>query len=966
LFKRSLPVLLIFLLFECYGQQYLEQIYTAESGLPTTYVFGSYVRSNGELMVGTANGFSRFNGISFINYGYETGLSNLMVHAQYEDSNKNLWVGTDVGMQLFEGGKCITYPTSDNSIPGYVGSFIEYNNQLWVHATGGVYYLKNKVWQKAPYKELTAGCTQIIKYNGGLLFCYRTKTYFLKNGSLTRFNLFDDLNYYIVRYINNNFYVLTNDSKLLLLQDGKAPLLIYKESTPIITNFDYCMNALWIFFESKPMLKIDLKTGHRKTFSHITNPQGIHCRNNILWIGGLHGLAKITEYENVTFLNGTNNINYRMFIPDRAGNYTLTHGPNNLFNKYDGKQFKPIDIKLSKQWHGFLLDKGIKAEPNKYWIISRFSGLYKLDLNQKRISQYDSVLVYDVAYDSISDKTYFSTREKIFILNQQEKIIDSINFPKAFILKTLKDGRLLFYCNQSLYILKNGQLKKCWKTTLPIFRKWDIQIAESNSGLISLLIKGNGIKIYKWSEDTLKEHASISVSTGLRSSTPFVSIFDSFDRLWILSDYGVSIADIKTRLTDQSVPLRNLGTFGISVPNWEQCNISLAHDNKLLLSTPSVTAIIDTKDFRVTEPAEPVFIESLQIQNSLSESEENKQILFPTNSQIRFNEGNHSFKVKFQSVSFSNSSEIVYSYRLVNENDSTWSTPGTSSSVTFFKLPAGEYVFEVRAKKPNTEWSSPAKFAFTITPPFWRTNLFKIIVGLNLAFLVWFIFQSRLKKIRRSAYVKSKLSDLEMKALRAQLNPHFIYNALNSIQSLISSGKQKDAMRYVSKFGKLLRLILEHSEEGKTSLQKEIDVNSLYIQLEQLRLGFDFAVHINIADEIVPEEEKVPALIIQPIIENALWHGLTNSKEDKHLTIDISATDVYLIIGICDNGLGINATTSKNLTSSEKRKSFGSQIVRKRLLTYNNDNQEPVHIRDLKEIGKQGTEVKLLIRRYIN
>jgi LytS/YehU family sensor histidine kinase len=302
---------------------------------------------------------------------------------------------------------------------------------------------------------------------------------------------------------------------------------------------------------------------------------------------------------------------------------------------------------------------------------------------------------------------------------------------------------------------------------------------------------------------------------------------------------------------------------------------------------------------------------------------------------------------------------------LIKGSDSAWSASGTSSSVSFFRLAAGDYQFQVRSRKANTEWSEPTVFNFSIAPSFWETTLFKVIALLNVVFLIWFGFQSRLRKVRRTAFVQTRLADLEMKALRAQMNPHFIYNALNSIQSLIASGKQKDAMRYVSKFGKLLRLILEHSEEGKTSLQKELDVNSLYIQLEQLRLGFDFAVHINIAEDLIPEEEKVPALIIQPIIENALWHGLTNIKEDKHLIIDVSATDVYLIIGISDNGLGIVATANQNLTSSEKRKSFGSQIVRKRLMTYNNDNSEPLHIRDLKEIGKQGTEVKLFIRRYV-
>lgn len=498
---------------------------------------------------------------------------------------------------------------------------------------------------------------------------------------------------------------------------------------------------------------------------------------------------------------------------------------------------------------------------------------------------------------------------------------------------------------------------------IPVYRKWDIKTEEGPDGLVAVAVKGDGIRIYGRQKDSLLEKHAVTTETGLKSNSVFSIVFDKKKRLWVLSDFGVSVVDLNIFVSDSLHPLNNLGSLGLTATNWEQAVMGLSHTGKMIVGSPSATAVIDIDSFQVLETSPKIFIESLQVQKVNSDEESNPLFLKPVGEMV-LNENQNSFKLKFQSVSFSEVSELIYSYRLKNNDDSNWSTATNSTSVTFLNLAPGKYSFEVRSRKPNTNWSQPAKLGIHINPPFWRTTLFKLIILLNIIFIISFAFQLRLRKVRKSAFLNSKLSELEMKALRAQMNPHFIYNALNSIQSLIAAGKQKDAMRYVSKFGKLLRLILEYSEEGKTTLQKELDVNSLYIELEQLRLGFDFAVNIAIAENIIPEEEKVPALILQPVIENALWHGLTNIKDDKHLFIDVSATETHLIIGVTDNGPGID-TAQKNPKSSEKRKSFGSQIVRKRLLTYNNDHLEPVHIRDLKEIGKQGTEVKIFIRKVV-
>ena len=136
------------------------------------------------------------------------------------------------------------------------------------------------------------------------------------------------------------------------------------------------------------------------------------------------------------------------------------------------------------------------------------------------------------------------------------------------------------------------------------------------------------------------------------------------------------------------------------------------------------------------------------------------------------------------------------------------------------------------------------------------------------------------------------------------MNPHFIFNALNSIQSLVANGREQESLRYISKFAKLLRQVLEHSENNLVSLEKELATVELYVQLEMLRMNMNLDYSVEVDDHIIPENELVPPLILQPYVENALWHGLHNKEGQKRLRIKITADDEWIYALIEDNGLG--------------------------------------------------------------
>ena len=253
------------------------------------------------------------------------------------------------------------------------------------------------------------------------------------------------------------------------------------------------------------------------------------------------------------------------------------------------------------------------------------------------------------------------------------------------------------------------------------------------------------------------------------------------------------------------------------------------------------------------------------------------------------------------------------------------------------------------------------------------------VLLLLLSILTWLIYKNRQSKIRNIQVLeelneklekqKEEISRintvLELKALRAQMNPHFIFNCMSSIQECMLTGRLDDANTYLSKLSKLLRMVLNHSDDESVSLEVELEMLKLYLELESVRLKDGFRYEIAVDEEIFPEEMKVPTLILQPFAENAIWHGLLNKPSDRHLKIRIEANHETLSCIVEDNGVG--RVRAAEMESSRKRhQSKGMELVRKRLEILREKTQElktGFTIRDLynEDNISQGTSVEIIL-----
>ena len=223
----------------------------------------------------------------------------------------------------------------------------------------------------------------------------------------------------------------------------------------------------------------------------------------------------------------------------------------------------------------------------------------------------------------------------------------------------------------------------------------------------------------------------------------------------------------------------------------------------------------------------------------------------------------------------------------------------------------------------------------------------------------------RLESSETKTQLQQQATELEMQALRAQMNPHFIFNSLNSINRFILEKNSPQASEYLTKFSRLMRMILQNSQASLISMESELESLELYLNLEVLRFDNHFDYKISVADDLDLSELKVPPLIIQPYVENAIWHGLMHKEEKGQLDIEVSQEDNYLYVKVIDNGIGRRKAAELASKSATKHKSMGLKITADRIamMRHAHSDESVIKINDLVEPDgcAAGTEVIIKI-----
>ena len=291
---------------------------------------------------------------------------------------------------------------------------------------------------------------------------------------------------------------------------------------------------------------------------------------------------------------------------------------------------------------------------------------------------------------------------------------------------------------------------------------------------------------------------------------------------------------------------------------------------------------------------------------------------------LRYTDNN--LVLHFFSLHYRSSGEILYRYRLLGA-DTVFSYTHTPE-VNFPGLAPGKYTFEAQAQTEAGGWSPAGRWVFDIRPPWWKTTwFFALMIALVLT-AAWRLYQMQVRRIQQDAAVREKVRELESAALRAQMNPHFIFNCLQAIQSFILRNEREEATRYLARFAKLIRLTLHASVDGTHTLAEEIAMLENYLLLEQMRFKGQFDFDIQLSPETDPENIQLPPLLVQPFVENAIIHGLQQREMGGRVTIVFSKKQDSLAVSISDNGTGFDTLATSD---AKPHHSVGMMLTQKRL-----------------------------------
>lgn len=340
-------------------------------------------------------------------------------------------------------------------------------------------------------------------------------------------------------------------------------------------------------------------------------------------------------------------------------------------------------------------------------------------------------------------------------------------------------------------------------------------------------------------------------------------------------------------------------------------------------------------------------------------------------SALRLKYNQNFFSIGFSAQAYTMAKDVKFRYRLNGFDDWTEATGRRFANYT--NVPGGDYVFQLQAANNEGIWNKNIlELPVHVGTPFWLTWWFRAgIIILALAG-VYSLYRYRVSQLKKKQRLKSeyerKLANVEMSALLAQMNPHFLFNSLNSIDSYIIRNESKKASEYLNNFARLMRLILQNSRSNYISLKDELEALELYLQMESLRFKNKFTYSITVDETLDSNSIVIPPMLIQPYVENAIWHGLmhkTNGEEGK-VELGVYKKENNLLCVIRDNGIGRKkAAELKELRQNNYKRSMGMQITEDRIeiinKLYNIDTSVRIYDIENEDGEGKGTQVELTI-----
>lgn len=945
--------------------------FTTQDGLPHNTITSLCQDRTGFLWVGTSNGLCIYDGIDFSLVHLPEGGNNHwsgVVETIFEDRDGLMWFGTRSGevLSMNEEGAWKTHGNlSDQgdfvncfyqdsygklwlgSSYGKVGHlnrekddviwkanlnqsvehlYLDRSNNLWL---GGLYEVKRLESQS--FKELKIPSTLSSKINPGSLHEIDT------SGRL----LYDADNVLLIYDIEHNaLKVLKPDSIKSQPSIANGTTLLWKTGVHIATldpiglNYNrYQINEdrasytigevmrdqtglIWVATNTG-LIKIDTRRYRFQTNSveqgniRLDNNyiRALKSSGNELWVGFKQGPVTRIYFDS---LQSRQKLNYKAVKPNGdtleqiTVNSILVQKDGNIlcgsfeglfvFNS-DDQVFERYTLETCKDFLHSEIWALAEDHKGRLWIGGKGIGLRLIGSSQ---------------------------RCRQIVLNGNEQDVWKIG--------QMQNGEIWVGTNNGLYRLKESPQSEFIVSRLeeiPEQSIWDFK--EDGKGNYFIASTEKGFSIYN---DITRNVTHYTTKEGLPSNSVSGVELDNFGNAWISSTNGLCRLNYKegkiSNFYEQDGLTSNDFNFKV---NDQSTNGELFFGTK-----NGLLRFLPFEEGKPGSPGANIVIRSFQTDGEEMIDELQGDVL-----QLPHNRNN--VNLRFALLDYSGPAKNQYQYKLHPFDEEWKQTDGRSPMANYTNLPPAQYQFFLKASSDGVHWQDHSgEIRFAIRPAIWQRPWFiPVLFGFatTILFLIlYLVFRSKLKKEKRKMEVEKKIASLELKALQAQMNPHFIFNAVNSIQHFMLKGDMLAANDYLTRFARLMRFFLEASIEKKVLLKDEIEMLKLYLELEALRFDSAFDFEINCPDLTAME---IPTMLIQPYVENAIHHGLATKKGKGHLKLDIKTKDNKLIIHIDDNGIGRqNARKLKNIFDGD-RKSRAMELMAERMEMTNVLDDEQIH-----------------------
>ncbi|MCW3103688.1 MAG: hypothetical protein JWO09_2128 [Bacteroidetes bacterium] len=923
------------------SEKYSVQSWTTENGLPQNSINDIAQTRDGYLWLATFDGLVRFDGIRFTTFstGNTPALKTNGIKKLFTDNEGRLWIiSADGNLALFYKNKFTAIPLpsklsittnviadfenesvlilgSDNKFYQYrKNSFEEVifgafghiasiqtlsASQLYIATSAGLFsYINDELKEvealkgKPVSRLYRSPSSEVIAESGNELFAVRAN-------SCKKIGMFTDLSRlgdYSIGYDDEQQLSILTENGIIADRGNAATVLSMQSglsSNSIRSIFVDREKNLWIGTNNGGLNKLK-----HKLFRAYSKEDGMLS----------DGATAILESKNGA-----------VYIGNNCGGISEFYN-----NRFQQKLKQPKDNCV---WS--LMEDAAQS----LWIGTYGGGAYRCKKNGEilNFSEHEGLssnIVLSI-YEDSQQITWMGTSNglNVFTGNSFRQVDTSFHHAITYIHED-KNGGIWFCTDAGLAVIKNNKLTILDKTKG--FRETATRyIYEDAEGTLWIGTHGSGLarlkngKVYYFSDHTTQLDKNVwSIAE------------DRNGNLWMPSNSGMYVAD-KRELNDMADnnsrsfnPVflgREDGLKSIEFNGGFQPSVLKSSKNEFWFPTVKGVAVVDPQ-LLPERAAGQIVIEQLLADDKVLELKDS----------ISLTSANVPLAILFTSPSFSYPAKICFEYKIEGLDDK-WVSIGTSRELRLKEVPAGANYIRIRIAGSST--SSEATIFVSKALPAWKDPRFVTIASLVVVLFILLITIAVIGFVRKRERIKTQINkqyaNIELKALQAQLNPHFIFNCLNSIQHFILVNDEVSASNYLTKFSMLMRKFLEHSKSNMVTLQEEIELLRLYVELEALRSRNRFNFQLKIDPGLDIFNIEIPGMLFQPFVENAITHGLLNKESKGTLLLSFGIDDNHVVGIIEDDGVGRKKAVEINSNTYKDHASRGMEIIKERIAVLN-------------------------------